>query len=180
VGQPTKKALVDSGGEHDAELGAPRFSWGVTPWDAWVHGVGIAGGLACLGGMGLLLATSMSGLALGLLLSGAIASTLAQAYRPNRGDSFEVFENGLSDGARTLLWDQLAAATFEATDEVTRIGGVETDRVTTYRAQLVGHDGTRFVLEGTGVEAAQHFAWLRRAASHVLPEGEVPPLLPEG
>lgn len=174
-------ALVDSGGERDAELGEPRFSWGVTPLDRWIRGVGIAGGLGCLAGMGLLLGTAHDGLAIGLLVASALAATLAQAYRPNQGDSFQVFEHGLTDGARTLLWSQLAEARFEATDEVTRVGGVETDRVTTYRAELVGRDGTRFALEGAGEDAATRFAWLREAAGHVLPPGEGAPAgLPAG
>ena len=168
------KALVDSGGEQDSELGEPRFSWGVTPFDTWVHRVGIAGGFACLAGMGLILASQATGLALGLLVAGAASSGLARAYSPNQGDSFQVFENGVSDGERTLRWDQLATATFEARDEVTRVGAVETERTTIYRAQLVGEDGTRFVLEGTGEEAAQRFAWLQQAAGHVLPEGDAP------
>lgn len=180
LGTPDK-ALVDTGGEIDAELGAPRFSWGVTPFDVWVHRVGIAGGFACLAGLGMILTGTQEGLALSLLCAGVGASVLAQAYHPNLGDSFQVFENGISDGARTLLWDQLAAATFEDSDEVTWVGGVETDRVTTYRAQLVGQDGTRFVLEGSGEEAAQRVAWLRQAAAHVLPEGDGPPAaLPPG
>lgn len=160
-------APVDSGGEHDEELGEARFSWGVTPFDVWVRRVGIAGGLACLAGLGLIATSHATGLSLGLLVAGAVSSGLARAYRPNQGDSFQVFERGLSDGDRTLRWDQLASASFEATDEVTQVGGVETDRVTTYRAQLVGHDGTRFLLEGSGEEAAQRFAWLRTAASHL-------------
>ncbi len=159
----------DTGGEIDPVLGRPLFSWGVTARDLWLHRLGLAAGLASLLGIGLLVATSATGPALGLMVAGAAAGLVSRGMEPRRGDSFQVFERGISDGGRTLLWSELSACRFDARDEVTRVGGVETARITTWFAELTGPGGVHFVLEGTGPEAAEAYAQLKEMAGRFLP-----------